>query len=374
MKEHKDIKEILICLTSVIAAGCLMWLLFLSNRDPGRKDTSGGIELELSDRYDMQMNNTLSGVLDGIMSIKKVYWLSDDDQVAPEPDQSRFGTTDDPATLQWLLDEAKDLLDGQELYFSTETKIIPKTQVTYYLDDTILAITWKEKIDGMTFTISEVKIAHGSQFRRFLSGGEFGSSVQLTTSEMAKSVNAVVAISGDFYKHRRMGVITYDGQVMRFDGKHLDTCYVDDKGDLLFTYRGDLKKKDEAQAYVDENNIRFSFAFGPVLIDEGKQVKIESYAVGEIRDKYSRAGIGQKGELHYILTTANKEFNWKTPNIWGFAKAVARFGCEKFYTLDGGQTGTLVMNDKVINKVDYGAQRKISDIIYFATAIPDGNS
>ena len=190
---------------------------------------------------------------------------------------------------------------------------------------------------------------------------------------MAKSVNAVVAISGDFYKHRRMGVITYDGKVMRFDGKHLDTCYVDDKGDLLFTYRGKVKKKADAQAFVDENNIRFSFAFGPILIDEGKQVKINSYAIGEIGDKYSRAGIGQKGDLHYMLATVNHQYYGNVPNIWEFAKAVSRFGCDKFYTLDGGQTATLVMNDKVINQVDYGAQRQISDIIYFATAIPDGN-
>jgi len=31
------------------------------------------------------------------------------------------------------------------------------------------------------------------------------------------------------------------------------------------------------------------------------------------------------------------------------------------------------MNDRLINNVVYGYQRDISDIIYFATAIPDGN-
>ena len=41
------------------------------------------------------------------------------------------------------------------------------------------------------------------------------------------------------------------------------------------------------------------------------------------------------------------------------------------YALDGGQTAAIVMNDQLINKVSYGAQRKISDIIYFATAIPE---
>ena len=42
------------------------------------------------------------------------------------------------------------------------------------------------------------------------------------------------------------------------------------------------------------------------------------------------------------------------------------------YTLDGGQTGAIIMNDKLINRPDWGFQRHISDIFYFATAIPDG--
>ena len=371
MNKLRNILYILLCLISVIAAGCLLWFLCLGNSTPARETVSGGMELAMSDRYDMQMNNTLSNALDGIMSIKKVYWLSDDDKVAPEPNPAYYGTTDDPSSLQWLLDQAEDLLEGQEMYFSTETKLIPKTKLTYYLDETILALTWKEKINGMTFTISEVKIADASQFRRFLAGGEFGSAVQMTTSEMAKSVNAVVAMSGDFYKYRRLGVITYDGKVMRFEGENLDSCYVDDKGDLLFTYRKELKSKKDAQAFVDQNNVRFSFAFGPVLIDNGEKVKVGGYPIGEIGDRYSRGGIGQMGERHYILTTVNYQYFNKVPNIKEFANAVAKFGCDKFYTLDGGQTATIVMNDKVINQVDYGSQRKISDIIYFATAIPD---
>ena len=42
------------------------------------------------------------------------------------------------------------------------------------------------------------------------------------------------------------------------------------------------------------------------------------------------------------------------------------------YTLDGGQMATIVMNDTLVNQVSYGSQRRISDILYFATAVPDG--
>jgi exopolysaccharide biosynthesis protein len=42
------------------------------------------------------------------------------------------------------------------------------------------------------------------------------------------------------------------------------------------------------------------------------------------------------------------------------------------YCLDGGQTATIVLNDQLVNRPAFGTQRQISDIIYFATAVPDG--
>ena len=40
--------------------------------------------------------------------------------------------------------------------------------------------------------------------------------------------------------------------------------------------------------------------------------------------------------------------------------------------LCGGQTAVIAMNGTLINKVHFGYQRQISDIFYFATAVPDG--
>lgn len=327
----------------------------------------------LMDKFDMFMTNEISKALEGVLAVEKVYWLSDSDLVAPEPNQACYGTTDDPSTLQWLLDDAQDILDGQDTLFTTETPIFKGTEVMYYLDETIFAVTWKQQQGGCVYTYSEVKIADGSQFRRFLAGGEYGSDKQYTTTEMAASVNAVVASSGDFYKHRRQGVIVYDGTVQRVDGKYVDTCFIDDKGDMLFAYRGDLKTMEEAQKYVDENNVRFSVAFGPILIDDYKRVVPWGYALGEIDDHFPRAALGQRDELHYVVVVCNMEFGYNnTPTIWGFTDQVEKMGCKDVYTLDGGQTGVIVMNDKLINAVHFGAQRQISDIIYFATALQDG--
>ena len=70
---------------------------------------------------------------------------------------------------------------------------------------------------------------------------------------MAQNVNAVVATSGDFYKFRRVGAIVYQGELRRFDGDSADTCFINEDGDLLFAYRGDLKTEEEAKKFAEDH-------------------------------------------------------------------------------------------------------------------------
>ena len=49
-------------------------------------------------------------------------------------------------------------------------------------------------------------------------------------------------------------------------------------------------------------------------------------------------------------------------------------GVEKAYALDGGQTSSMVFNGELVNRVDWGNERTMSDIIYFASAVPEGGA
>jgi len=359
-----------------VMGALLLAVLQIAGSADGRVPAAA--DIGLLDRYDMYMTNQISNALDGVLTIDKVYWLSDDDKVAPEPNQSCYGTADSPAQLGWLLEEAAELLNGQKTLFTTETVIAPGSQVQYYLDDTILAIVWKEAIDNCLYTMSEVKLAHPSQFRRFLSGGAYGSEMQLLTTEMASSVNAVLASSGDFYANRRHGVIVYDGVVQRVHSKFLETCYIDDQGNMSFSYLGELPDEKSAQAFVDENNIRFSIAFGPVLVENGvarPQHEYANYLMGSVEGDHSRIALCQRGPLHYFIAVAGQDSDYncyRLISLAEFQKHIVEFGCDMAYTLDGGQTATIVMNDKLVNRPSYDSERDISDIIYFATAIPNG--
>ena len=356
---------------------CLLWtavILAFFATGSGNVAQSGqtsAVDYQITKRYDLYMNRTISDALDGVLPIKKVYWLSDYDLVAPEPNQDCFGETDDPASLQWLLAESQELMDGQQTLFSTDLEISPKSKVYYYLDETIMVITWKQLVDGSMYTISEVKIADPSQLRRFLADGEYGSSKKYYPSEMAPAVNAVTALSGDYYAFRDMGIVVYNGQVYRTEGQRLDSCFIDTNGDMHFVHVNEMNDPAAIEAFVKEKNIRFSLAFGPVMVENGELCDIPYYyRIGEIDTKNARAAFCQMGELHYLLVTVNAEKPARRgQDVATFAKYMHEMGCINAYNLDGGQTATLIMNDKLIS---FTKERMISDIIYFATAIPDG--
>lgn len=349
-----------------LTLGLLAMLAFGSGSAAVMQKT--GEKLKLMDRFDLYMTNVTAEAMEGILSVRKQYWLQDSDTVAPEPDPENYGETDDPKALQPVLEAAEALLDGQQLIFTTDTEISEGSKIKYYLDETILAITWQHNDGRTVYTCSEVKIAHPSQFRRFLSDGTYGSGKLYLASEMAASVNAVTASNGDYYAFRGYGNHVYNGEVKSWDNRYLDTCYIDGNGDLLMLDYGKVVTKEQNETFVEEHDVRFSLAFGPILLRDGKRVEKFFYAIGETDGLYSRAAICQQGPLHYMLVSANR----KGQNVSQFAKHLEQMGVQNAYMLDGGQTAAIITGDELMNKVDYGGERKTSDIIYFATALPDG--
>ena len=68
---------------------------------------------------------------------------------------------------------------------------------------------------------------------------------------------------------------------------------------------------------------------------------------------------GAPGTQYYYLATLRQETD-----------AMLARGCYKAYALDGGQTATTVFNGVRVNPVQFGWEKPISDVIYFATALP----
>lgn len=371
--------NVILAITGVFACICICVLLFVvgpnfTQPEPEPElptEPTEPVQYTIMDTFDEMIADPLSQAHDAAVSVKKVYWIEEDAPIAPLPDASCYGVSKSVAELQWLIDEAAEILDGQEILFSTDIEVFPYSDITYYLDDSIFVVTWQQVIDKFVYTISEVKITHPSQFRRYLANNEYDSDYMHPTSRMGTMSNAVMAASADYYRARNHGVIVYQGEVKRATYTDLiDTCFVDDHGDLILVPAGTFNGVEDAQEFVDAHHIDFSLAFGPILVDDGIRCDPPKYYLGEIKDRYPRAALCQRDELHYIVVACNARGGyWNAPTIHEFAMRIEELGCQKAYTLDGGQTGTIAMNGKALNPRQT-SERWISDIIMFATAIP----
>ena len=274
-----------------------------------------------------------------------------------------------------MIATASELLDGQPLSWNRNISFFPGSVIRYYCDDTILSIVWKEAIGNTVCTFAEIRIADGSQLRRALAGDSYSSSIQLKASDMAGAVNAVTAINGDFYAFRSIGVVVYKRELCRFAPSVLDTCFFTSSGDMLFAHAGELTDAAATERFIEENDILFSTSFGPILVEDGRIRELYSYPVGEVFEYFARSAIGTTDRLHYILMVTSSE-NSPLYLDGMYASTAAQImydkGCRQAYELDGGQTAVIVFDGAPANGIVYGSERTMSDILYFATAIPGG--
>ena len=113
------------------------WLLLTEMVDtvgrPGVAAQDKTPDMAIMDRFDTYMTNQVSDALDGIRAVKKRDWLEEQAEV-PEPNYSGYGESDNAYSLGWLLEDAAELLEGQELYFHLEKQLFEDSKVLYYLD------------------------------------------------------------------------------------------------------------------------------------------------------------------------------------------------------------------------------------------------
>ena len=367
------LRALLSLLFLAMTLAILCWVLLYLHPASGSAAFSGpDTKLRLSDKLDVYVNNAAADAMGDLAYIRKIYTLQESLTVAPAPDPNGFGTTYDPADIEALIQRASILLDGQKMTFDPGADFVPDEPIRYYFDDTIFAVAWKEYIEQRCCTFAEVKVAHGSQLRRKLADDSYSSSVQLYASDMANASNAVVAMNGDFYAFRDLGITAYQRKLYRNNPAQVDSCFFTASGDMLFSRAGELMGEGEAERFMQDNDVVFAVAFGPVLVDNGELQYCAAYPIGEINTEYSRSCIAMTDELHYLLMTINHTPDARPrATINELARIIYSKNVWKAYTLDGGQTAEIIMMGGPINHVDFGFERAVSDIIYFATAIPE---
>ncbi len=387
-RKHQNAKRPavwLILLASVILLLCLSSIVFLSLR---RREPPAPPEPEAVAVPSAPKNKTaaLCAGLDEYASARRqelserflysrpVYTLPEDAASGPAFDRTRYVHTADPAVIQSIIDGAAVLLDGQALCWTPDTPLMVDSEMVCYCDETIFVLCWKEVVNECCLSFCEVRVADGSQLRRALAGGSYSYGVgpRIVETEFADRVNAVVSINGDFYDYRTEGITVYQREIYRKNPYPVDSCFFTASGDMLFSHRGELAGEGEIERFVEDNDVVFALAFGPILVENGEATHTDYYPIGEVHGRYSRAAIGQLGERHYLLMTCGFDAWYENvPDINRTAQYIQAKGVEKAYALDGGGTAEIVIDGRSFNHVDFDKERAVSDIIYFATALPE---
>ena len=217
------------------------------------------------------------------------------------------------------------------------------------------------------YWVATIKIAHPSQLRT-MPAKSFRDEMSTNGMLMAKRVNAVLAINGDFWYFTHHGYILRQGQLFLDDLRgDRDVLLVDEDGDFHIVrnpYTGQVRET------IEGKRVMQSFFFGPVLVDHGKLVR--DMALREdmaAEDRKQRMCIAQVGPLEYKCICCGPPARGNSGmNLTEFARLVYSLGVETAYNLDGGDSTMLIFNGQKINDPKSPDTRDIADIIYFASA------
>ena len=336
---------------SCILLSLILFMFFLSS---GSIMNLAKVSLSSTDRdsfFEASANNLLIDAMNDIHQIQRTYTLGMGEYLTPKPDPSNFTKIED---------EERKNYDG--------------SLVDYYKDETIEVKCWNEKTKYGIMSYAEVWIAHPSQFRRVLVDNVISKNHLDHPQNIFAKTNGVLGMSGDYCAYRPYGIEILYGNLIRDNvGKHLtpkmDILIYDTDGNLsVFESK---KEFFETDVYTS-GRIIHTLAFGPMIIDDYKvsdrKDKMTQYQNGRPWEKWPRAAICQFGyEKHYLLCRLGEP----GATMVNFANEIQKKGVRLGYALDGGQTGAIMFNKKLFSKPYNGKTRAISDIIYFATAVPD---
>lgn len=229
--------------------------------------------------------------------------------------------------------------------------------------------------DTTNYMVVRVKIANPTQLRTAFTGSYYEPDKE-PGETVAKRVNALLAINGDYYseaKRMPFGFIVRQGKVYRnkttyYDkGLYFDILVIDDQGNFHIEQAKSTNYFKEELPYTPVQ----AFTFGPGLIIDGvMQENLKNLDYGA-DSHFQRMAIAQCGPLEYmcICCEGPEDEIGAGLDINQFAQLCASFeGIQNCYNLDGGSSTTVVFRGQKVNSPTNPKHRPIPDIIYFATA------
>lgn len=244
-----------------------------------------------------------------------------------------------------------------------------------YEDDSIRVEIERMTVNKTQCYVARIAVKDASQLRT-APAYAFNRAQTAEIDAIARRVNAVFAISGDYFAYQLQNKGSYlvrQGQLyadVPIQGR--DVLVIDSAGDFHIV-RGGVKEETKAAIEaLSPLGIVNTFNFGPGLVIEGEVLDSAYDAVFNFSEgKHRRCAIAQveRGRLEYlcICCDGSKDEGSEGMTLTEFAEFVGGLGVQNAYNLDGGNTTAMYFGGQKINAENSAYSRPISDIIYFAS-------
>jgi exopolysaccharide biosynthesis protein len=244
----------------------------------------------------------------------------------------------------------------------TATNITSNTDNSYEDDNIKITIT-KTRENNTDVYVADVQIKNISYLQTAFADNTYGRNIKETTSTIASSNNAILAINGDYYGFRNNGFVLRNGTIYRSSsyGNQDLVIYSDGSFDIIDENTTDLNT-------LLKNGALQVFSFGPALINDSNISVSTSTEVDQSMTSNPRTAIGIINKLHYVFVVSDGRTSSNAGlTLYELAEYMKSLGCTTAYNLDGGGSSTMYFNGSVVNNPTDGnssGERKVSDIIY----------
>ena len=242
-----------------------------------------------------------------------------------------------------------------------------------YEDASLSVKMEKRDIDGVRYDIAWIKIASPTQLRTTIAGKP-NEIIAEKPGRMARKVNAVVAINGDFYVQRKDGLIYRQGEAFRYIlNPEKDILVQDDQGDLHVFLNGENQTAELLAFMQSGRTIINAFTFGPAIVKDGVALPLpDTYLTRfDSNVRAPRTVIAQIGPLEYVFVEAEgRVAHSKGVTTDQMGEFMVSLGVQTAYCMDGGNSSIMLFNGKYYDSNYAASEREQSDIIYVCSAVP----
>lgn len=233
-----------------------------------------------------------------------------------------------------------------------------------YQDENININIKEYRENNTTIYVADVLLKDPSYLKTAFAKNSYGKNITETTSDTADSVNAILAINGDYYGVQETGYVLKNGKIYRSTAAS--------KEDLVIYKDGswEIINEDETDINTLLNNGAYNIlSFGPGLLKDGYISVSQTEEVGKAMRSNPRTAIGYIDENHYVFVVSDgRTEESEGLSLYQLAQFMKTLGCTTAYNLDGGGSSSMVFQGNIVNNpVSMGrgsSERKVSDIVY----------